>query len=183
MRTIATVLGLVFLIVSALAISSNGSASGFLSPPITVASVDEKYNYTLDIAEYWGNLTMTSTADWLVLYDDSVLGIPTSEDIGTYLVNLTLTNDVAVEYQNYTIDVTSSIPSNALLVVALVLGCLFIVLSIRDYQMMPVAGLVWLFIAGAVLFPFGVPYLLIGVVIGLLLFLEGVMLIASKGGN
>lgn len=165
--------------------------TGFASTPITSIHPLETYNYTVVAYASWGNLSMTTTADWLVIDDlTSIVGIPTADDIGSYRVNLTLTNDTQTQYQNYTILVlpsTGNVTTWALVTVAIsfVFGFGFLAFGIvaRDFFLKFVSGIVWVFSGVFIYGDFSVGWLAISICVGLyIMLLAGFDYQKGRGG-
>lgn len=155
---------------------------GYASAPVYSLHPLETYNYTVVPEAHWGNLTMTSTADWLVLNNGTqVTGIPLSDDVGSYRVNLTLTNDTQVAYQNYTLTVLpSQRASGDYLVIAFIIGFAFVGVGFVNHRIWILTGVIWVYISLAVLYFYGVPWMVMGIGFALLLIIEGAF---DEGGS
>ena len=163
--------------------SSGASADGeFLSDPVESVHPFETYEYTVVPADDWGNLTLDTTADWLLLDGLTIRGIPTEEHIGSYRVTLNLTNDEVVASQSFVLEVLPVSGSATVLVLGLVVGFGLMAVGFFDHRWMFFAGVVWLYIGLAILGIYGIPWLLIGVGIGFVLLLDGALAMAEEGG-
>ena len=172
---------LFILAIALLLFTTPARAEGFASTPLQSIYPLETYEYTVVPDTNWANLSMSTTADWLVIDNDTVvMGIPSAEDIGSYRVNLTLTNDTATVYQNYTLSVLprSTIDTNYL-VLGLVFGFGLVVMGFVDHRWNFLGGIIWIYFALAVFLPFGIPWAFIGVGFGLILMLDGAVHISD----
>lgn len=178
-----------FLLLALIALSLLSPVSSALSftstPPTEVVEPFDRFDYNVtfsNVVAWHGNLTMTTTAPWLVLFDWNVSGIPDSEDIGVYLVNLTLHDTIATvetyDYQNFTVEVNYAevavaTPSTLSLVTALVLcfGLMIIAIYTRDMFFFFIGGATWLFSGLLVLLDLSVGWLIISYGVGLYMML------------
>lgn len=169
-----------------------GSASALVitsSPEYTINPLTKwEYNVTFTNEEDWrGNLTVTSTLGTdLILQDWNLSYLPIEEDIGLYYVNLTLHDTVATvetyDWQNFTLEVA---PIAAIgtdyLILGLVFGFGLIAMGFADRRWLFLGGIVWIYLSLAVFGIYGIPWMIIGLGLGIILFLEG-MLSIEKGG-
>lgn len=181
---------LVCLALSTCLVSINSNAInplGFTSSPAQSLQPLERYNYTPICNDVSATLTMSSNAEWLVLFNGTIIGRPVADDIGIYLVNLTFSSSTEYAYQNYTIDVrwvrnvTPSMQTD--LLIGLTFGFGLIGLSLVDmrHRIWPTfAGLAWLIISVVAFYPIGLGWMVLGVGIGLIMWIEGAMEYAAS---
>jgi hypothetical protein len=173
------------------------STTGASALSITSTPTDEvapgslfTYNVTFTNEEDWrGNLTVSSTLGTkLVLLDWNLTYLPTSSDVGVYLVNITLHDTIAevetYSYQNFTLLVRESDdfvasdndkPVSGSLVLALVIGFGLVIWGMRpgEYHWMMLGGFVWITTSLLVLLDYGLAWMVIGLSIGLTVIIEG----------
>lgn len=152
---------------------------------VTIAPLELwTYNITTDTS-WVGNITVTSTlGNDLVLQDWNLTYLPTEDAIGIYRINITFHDTVAevetYDYLNLTLAVapTASIESN-ILILGLAFGFGITALGMIDHRWMFFAGIVWVYLALAVFGLFGLPWMLIGTCIGLVLLTDGCFALAE----
>lgn len=178
MKTLSAVMVLVTIAV--LSFSMTASATESLGVPITTINPYQTYNYTLANAtklpweDGYGNLSLKTNADWLIIQgNNSIVGIPTEDDIGIYNVNLTISNDGTYTYQNFTLTVAVPVVNNNLFVISLVIPIFLTVVGLVETRIMFLSGLSWIFVSVAVFYAIGAGWTVIGLGIGMLLLIIG----------
>jgi hypothetical protein len=170
--------------------TTGASALSITSTPTDEVAPDVLFTYNITSDNDWvGNLTVSSTLGTkLVLLDWNLTYLPTSSDVGVYLVNITLHDTIAevetYSYQNFTLLVRESDdfvasdndkPVSGSLVLALVIGFGLVIWGMRpgEYHWMMLGGFVWITTSLLVLLDYGLAWMVIGLSIGLTVIIEG----------
>ncbi len=147
---------------------------GFIStPPDDIAYVGDVWSYQVIVNATvgWGNLTLVY-ADWAVLDSQDILtGIP--NEPGVYFISLKVTRELQSDYQNFTVMVREKYPTATVLTMSLILGFGLTGIGFVERRILFFAGICWLYIALAVLALYGVPWMVIGLGLGLALVVAG----------
>lgn len=147
-----------------------------------------EYNITSD-NDWVGNLTVTSTlGNGLVLLDWNLSYLPTEDDIGVYIVNITLHDTIdeveTYSWQNFTLTVTPVTPINhAFLAIGLAFAFGLTVMGMVDRTWMFLGGIVWIYSSLAVFIDFGYPWMMMGFAVGLVTLGNGILALAERRNN
>jgi hypothetical protein len=127
--------------------------------------------------------TLTTNATWLHwdLADASIYGTPDSVFGGHwYYVNISVADGMLSTYQNYTVLVVSieTAQDYVPVLMGLVFGFGLIAMSVVDkrHSIWPTfTGLAWIVISVVVFYPVGITWMILGIGIGLVMWVEGAM--------
>lgn len=167
--------------------SSNARADAlaFVSTPILTAEPDHLYEYQVVPNNYSATLELYwSSAEWrqLLIMNWTLMGVPNSTDIGLTILVLKLTAGPEIAWQNFTIEVipADNFGASVNLALAFIFGFGLMAVGFKRSEFWIIAGPVWIICALTIFISYGVVFLLVGVGIGMVLFIEGVLGIANK---
>ena len=140
----------------------------------------ESYFYLVNATDPDGltvTVNISSNAPWLTINPNgSVQGTPLPQDIGTWLVSVSVWDGYRTTYANYTIEVTAlSVETMAILTVLLALAfcSILLVLGIKMWMFWLLAGPCWIIMGIAIFIDYGEAFMLMSVGLGLTLLFMG----------
>jgi len=172
-------------LVMAMVFSFSASATVITSTPDVTIQPYEKYNYTVTTDNPLANLYVNHTGTWLIVSHigtyTNLSGIPQDGDVGSYYVNITMTDVGGTVYQNFTIDVTPNMLSWQV-GLAVIFGFGLIAIGcIPDMRfMLFLAGIVWIFAGIGIFLPFGIFFVIVSLGLGMVLMVFGGMSLGEE---
>lgn len=150
------------------------------SNPILLAYPMQKYQYTIDYSLnlYSPNriFSMETNADFLTIFENTIVGIPKENDYGFYFVNITLFDGYTYANQSYLLYVVTQIPM-AFSIQIILIFCLVIAMVIIGYivdtKFIIFAGLLLIFGGVIVIYYLGPMWLIFTLGLGFILLIEG----------
>ncbi len=154
----------------------------FISEPILTVEPEEKYEYIVISSIELADLNITTDANWIYLVNNSfnITGIPLADDLGFYLVNLSLYYQGNTTWQNYTIMVITEADFSPAFFLALIFSFGFLGLMLVRFEFAFLSGIVWILCSLIFFREYGEMFMILGLAVGMILIISGGMYVAKK---